>query len=169
MKRNWKTDIDALREEMNRRDEKARAEAAVMAKKYRKMADELKGSQTDGESIKKMKAEDQKIRKEVEDGFRDQITILKDEMAKQAKENSEAVDTARFVVPLVCPACSRLTRTRLQRTRSGTRSIAKADEGGRHSTRPASTEHGGLILSWISRFSILPILDHPTHAYKNSF
>src|ERR1700753_2478114 len=39
MKRSWKSDIDALREEMNRRDEKARAEAAVMAKKYRKMAD----------------------------------------------------------------------------------------------------------------------------------
>ena len=109
MKRNWKTDIDALREEMNRRDEKARAEAAAMAKKYRKMADELKGSQTDGESIKKMKAEDKKIRKEVEDGFRDQIKILKGEMAKQAKENSEAVDTARFVVPLIFPPCSKLT------------------------------------------------------------
>ncbi|KAF9645889.1 hypothetical protein BDM02DRAFT_3100708, partial [Thelephora ganbajun] len=95
MKRNWKTDIDALREEMNRRDDKARAEAAGMAKKYRKMADELKASQTDGESIKKMKAEDGKIRKEIEDGFRDQIRMLKEEMAEQTKENSEAVNTAR--------------------------------------------------------------------------
>jgi len=109
MKRNWKTDIDALREEMNRRDEKARAEATAMAKKYRKMADELKASQTDGESIKKMKAEDEKIRKEVEDGFREQIKILKGEMEKQAKENSEAVGTARFVVSLVRPPCSTLT------------------------------------------------------------
>jgi len=110
MKRNWRTDIDSLREEMNRRDEKARSEAAAMAKKYRKMADELKASQTDGESIKKMKAEDEKIRKEIEDGFRDQIKILKDEMTKQAKENSEAVDTARFVVPSVCPSWCELTR-----------------------------------------------------------
>lgn len=109
MKRNWRTDIDSLREEMNRRDEKARSEAAAMAKKYRKMADELKASQTDGESIKKMKAEDEKIRKEIEDGFRDQIKILKDEMTKQAKENSEAVDTARFV-PSVCPSWCKLTR-----------------------------------------------------------
>lgn len=98
MKRNWKTDIDALREEINRRDEKARAEAGTMAKKYRKMADELKASQTDGESIKKMKAEDEKIRKEIEDGFRDKIGMLKGEMSKQAKENSEAVETARLVV-----------------------------------------------------------------------
>ena len=97
MKRNWKTDVEALREEMNRRDEKARMEATTTAKKYRKMADELKSSQTDGESIKKMKAEDEKIRREIEDGFRDQIKILKDEMAKQANENSEAVNTARFV------------------------------------------------------------------------
>ena len=97
MKRNWKTDVEALREEMNRRDEKARMEATATAKKYRKMADELKSSQTDGESIKKMKAEDEKIRREIEDGFRDQIKILKDEMAKQANENSEAVTTARFV------------------------------------------------------------------------
>ena len=97
MKRNWKTDVDALREEMNRRDEKARTEAVTTAKKYRKMADELKASQTDGESIKKMKVEDEKIRKEIEDGFRDQIEMLKNEMAKQANENSEAVNTARFV------------------------------------------------------------------------
>lgn len=96
MKRNWKTDIDALREEVNKKDEKGRAEASVIAKKYRKMADELKASQTGGESIKKMKAEDEKIRKEIEDGFRDQIKMLKEEMAKQANENSEAVDTARF-------------------------------------------------------------------------
>ena len=99
MKRNWKTDIDALKDEMNRRDEKARTEGVAMAKKYRKMADELKASQTDGKSIKKMKAEDAEIRKEVEDGFRDQIKLLKDEMDKQAKENSEAVNTARFAVP----------------------------------------------------------------------
>ena len=84
---------------------------ARSAKKYRKMADELKASQTDGESIKKMKTEDEKIRKEIEDGFRDQIKMLKDEMAKQAKENSEAVDTARFVVPPVRPPWRKLTRT----------------------------------------------------------
>ena len=86
---------------MNRRDEKVRAEAVVMAKKYRKMADELKASQTGGESIKKMKTEDEKIRKEIEDGFRDQIKTLKEEMGKQAKENSEAVEIARFVVSFV--------------------------------------------------------------------
>jgi chromosome segregation ATPase len=106
MKRHWKSDIDAVREEVNRRDEKSRADGAVIAKKYRKMADELKASQTGGESIKKMKAEDEKIRKELEDGFRDQIKTLKEEMAKQAKENSEAVDTARFVVSLLSRVCS---------------------------------------------------------------
>ena len=96
MKQNWKTDVEALREEMNRRDERARAEPTVMAEKYRKMADELKASQAGGESIKEMKAEDEKIRKETEDGFRDQIKMLKEEMSKQANENSEAVVTARF-------------------------------------------------------------------------
>lgn len=156
MKRVWKTDIDALREEMNRRDEKARTEATAMAKKYRKMADELKASQTDGESIKAMKAEDEKIRKEIEDGFLDQIKTLKSEMAKQAKENSEAVDTARLVASQVFPLCPKLTHTCLQGTRSGTRSIAKTDEGGWYSARPTATGHGGLILSWISRRSISP-------------
>lgn len=95
MKRSWKSDMDTLREELSRRDEKARTEGAVTAKKYRKIADELKATQTGGESIKKMKAEDEKIRKEIEDGFREQIKTLKEEMAKQAKENSEAVGTAR--------------------------------------------------------------------------
>lgn len=146
MKRNWKTDIDVLREEMNRRDEKARAEAATVAKKYRKMADELKASQTGGDSIKKMKAEDEKIRKEVEDGFRDQIKTLKDEMAKQATENSEAVETARLAVSLGCLPWCVLTRLRLQRTRFGTWSTTKVDEGGRYSTRPTSTGHRCLSL-----------------------
>ena len=101
MKRSWKSDMDVLREEMNRRDEKGRTEAVATAKKYRKIADELKATQTGGESIKKMKAEDEKIRREIEDGFRDQIKTLKEEMAKQAKENSEAVETARFA-PSAC-------------------------------------------------------------------
>jgi hypothetical protein len=148
MKRNWRTDIDGLREEMGRRDEKARAEAAVTGKKYRKMADELKASQTDGESIKKMKAEDEKIRKEIEDGFRDQITVLKDEMAKQARENSEAVNTARSVIPPLSPTL--WAHMCLQRTLGGTWSTAKVDETRRHDTRPASTGHRRLMLSWIS-------------------
>ena len=161
MKRNWRTDIDALREEMNRRDEKARSEAAATAKKYRKMADELKASQTDGESIKKMKTEDEKIRKEIEDGFRDQITLLKGEMAEQAKENSEAVNTARFVVLFVFLPWYKFTPTCSQRTCPGARPAAKVDEGGRYGTRPTPTGHGRLILSWTSPSSIIPgMLDH---------
>ena len=168
MKRHWKTDLDGLREEMNRRDEKARSEAAAMAKKYRKMADELKASQTDGESIKKMKAEDAKIRKEIEDGFRDQIKMLRDEMAKQAKENSEAVDTARFVVPPVCRPWRKLTRT--QGTRSRTRSAAKADEGGWYNARPASAGHRRVILCLILCSRVFcSMLDNPPHACKDSF
>ena len=122
MKRSWRTDIDALRDEMNRRDEKARTEAVVTAKKYRKMADELKGTQTDGESIKKMKAEDEKIRKEIEDGFRDQIRTLKNEMAKQANENSEAVNTARFAARL--SVYSRMTGLRIFAENSPSNSVA---------------------------------------------
>ena len=122
MKRSWRTDIDALRDEMNRRDEKARTEAVVTAKKYRKMADELKGTQTDGESIKKMKAEDEKIRKEIEDGFRGQIKTLKDEMAKQANENSEAVNTARFAARFSVYPC--MTGLRIFAENSPSNSVA---------------------------------------------
>ena len=72
-----------------------------------------------------MKAEDEKIRKEIEDGFRDQIRTLKDEMAKQANENSEAVNTARFAVRL--SITSRMKSLRIFAENSPSNSVACGD------------------------------------------
>jgi hypothetical protein len=98
MKKSWKADTESLRVEMGMREEKWRLEAQETVKKYRQMADELISKETDRESIKAMRMEDERIRKELEDGFRKQIDQLRTDMEIQSKDNIEAVDTARQVI-----------------------------------------------------------------------
>lgn len=94
MAEDWKGDAEKLREEMTRREEKLRAEAESMGKKYRMLVDEVKGSARK-DSIASLKAEDDSLRTQIEDAFREEIAALRTEMDKVAGDGAEANATAR--------------------------------------------------------------------------
>lgn len=102
MTESWKHDTDRLREEMRKREDKLKKEAESIGKKYKLLADEMKEAQHQQASVKDLKTEDQKIRKEVEDEFREEIIKLKAQVELQSHQSDEAVETARYAVFLSC-------------------------------------------------------------------
>ncbi|KAG2137603.1 uncharacterized protein EDB93DRAFT_1167065 [Suillus bovinus] len=95
MTESWKHDTDRLREEMRKREDKLKKEAESIGKKYKLLADEMKEAQRQQASVKDLKNEDQKIRKEVEEEFREEIIKLKTQAELQSHQSDEAVETAR--------------------------------------------------------------------------
>jgi chromosome segregation ATPase len=95
MTESWKHDTDKLREEMRKREDKLKKEAESVGKKYKLLADEMKEAQRQQASVKDLKNEDQKIRKEVEEEFREEIIKLKARVELQSHQSDEAVETAK--------------------------------------------------------------------------
>jgi hypothetical protein len=96
MTESWKHDTDKLREEMRKREDKLKKEAESVGKKYKLLADEMKEAQRQQASVKDLKNEDQKIRKEVEEEFREEIIKLKARVELQSHQSDEAVETAKY-------------------------------------------------------------------------
>ncbi|KAG1739357.1 hypothetical protein EDD22DRAFT_922411 [Suillus occidentalis] len=88
MTESWKHDTDRLRDEMRKREDKLKKEAESIGKKYKLLADEMKEAQHQQASVKDLKNEDQKIRKE-------EIIKLKAQVELQSHQSDEAVETAR--------------------------------------------------------------------------
>ncbi|KAG1812921.1 uncharacterized protein BJ212DRAFT_1369012 [Suillus subaureus] len=95
MTESWKHDTDRLREEMRKREDKLKKEAELVGKKYKLLADEMKEAQRQQASVKDLKNEDQKIRKEVEEEFREEIIKLKARVELQSHQSDGAVETAK--------------------------------------------------------------------------
>lgn len=102
MTESWKHDTDRLREEMRKREDKLKKEAESVGKKYSLLAEEMKEAQRHQTTVKELKGEDSKIRKEVEEEFREEIRKLKTQVELQSHQSDEAVETARYVVFLSC-------------------------------------------------------------------
>ncbi|KAG1774137.1 hypothetical protein EV702DRAFT_1127008 [Suillus placidus] len=95
MTESWKHDTDRLREEMRKREDKLKREAESIGKKYKVLADEMKEAQRQQASVKDLKNEDQKVRTEIEEEFREEVTKLKAQVELQSHQSDEAVETAR--------------------------------------------------------------------------
>ncbi|KAG1834147.1 hypothetical protein EV424DRAFT_1362958 [Suillus variegatus] len=95
MTESWKHDTDRLREEMRKREDKLKKEAESIGKKYKLLADEMKEAQRQQASVKDLKNEEQKIRKEVEEEFREEIIKVKAQVELRSHQSDEAVETAR--------------------------------------------------------------------------
>ncbi|KAG2075602.1 hypothetical protein BDR04DRAFT_1091108 [Suillus decipiens] len=95
MTESWKHDTDRLREEMRKREDKLKKEAESVGKKYKILVDEMQEAHRQQGSVKDLKHEDQKIRKEVEEEFREEIIKLKAQVELQSHQSDEAVETAR--------------------------------------------------------------------------
>lgn len=103
MTESWKHDTDRLREEMRKREDKLKKEAESIGKKYKLLADEMKEAQRQQASVKDLKNEEQKIRKEVEEEFREEIIKVKAQVELRSHQSDEAVETARYAVLLSYP------------------------------------------------------------------
>ncbi|KAF9224053.1 hypothetical protein BS17DRAFT_780396 [Gyrodon lividus] len=95
MTESWKHETDRLRDEMRKREDKLKKEAETVGKKYRHLAEEMKAAQQEQTKIKDIRTEDSKIRKEVEDEFREEIRQLKSQVEEQSRSSDEAIGTAR--------------------------------------------------------------------------
>ncbi|KAF9240593.1 hypothetical protein BU15DRAFT_87520 [Melanogaster broomeanus] len=95
MTESWKHDTERLRDEMRKREDKLKKEAESVGKKYTQLAEEMKAAQQEQKKVKELRTEDSKIRKEVEDEFREEIKRLKVHVEQQSHISDEAIETAR--------------------------------------------------------------------------
>lgn len=97
----FQADTDSLREEMRRREEKVMREAEEMGKRYRQLVEEVRKEREEGGAglgeVKQLKEENDRIRKEVEESFREDIEQLRAEVEKSGKESEEAWRTAKSI------------------------------------------------------------------------
>lgn len=113
MVESFKADHERLREEMRKREERMRKEAEEVAKKYKRLAEAVKKDrQVDGGGLGeavKLKEESERIRKEIEVRIEAKVEGLREVVGKAAKQNEDAVNTAKcvwFVFDLSCCAHS---------------------------------------------------------------
>ncbi|KAI0272564.1 hypothetical protein BC834DRAFT_857312 [Gloeopeniophorella convolvens] len=97
MKSAWRTDVDNLREDMQKREERWRSEAEAVGKKYAKLLEETKARQADVMSVEQLRADDARIRQEVEDEFRAQIRALQEKVQSSSDASAKAGRTAQHL------------------------------------------------------------------------
>lgn len=101
MKNAWRADVDGLREDMRKREDHWRTEAEKTGKKYAKLLEESKARKADMRSVEQLREEDARIRREVEDEFREQIRALKEQVQGSSDASKKAEKTAEYVSPLL--------------------------------------------------------------------
>ena len=94
MKSTWRADVDSLREDMRKREERLRSEAEAAGKKYAKLLEESKARKTDVLDVAKLREDDTRIRHEVEEEFAEQIRVLKEQVQSSSEASEKAVKTA---------------------------------------------------------------------------
>jgi hypothetical protein len=95
MVESWKTDTDRLRDEMRKREEKWRAEAESVGKKYKILLEEVKSAEVARGDVKVLHEEDKKAAKEVEQAWQEDISKLKAEVKRSSNQTDEAKNTAK--------------------------------------------------------------------------
>lgn len=98
MKTAWRADVDSLREDMHKREERSRNEAEVAGKKYAKLLEESKLRKADVASVQQLREEDTRIRHEVEEEFREEIRTLNERVRCSSEASERAEKTAECVL-----------------------------------------------------------------------
>lgn len=93
----WKADTERLREEMQRREDKVRAEAESVGRKYKKLLEEVQTAETGRAEVKKYQELDKKTSREVEQVWQEEISRLKVEVEKSNRETEDATALAKQV------------------------------------------------------------------------
>lgn len=102
MKSAWRADVDNLREDMRKREERWRGEVETTGKKYAKLVEESKARKADALNVEQIREEDARIRRELEEEFREQIGALKERVQSSSESSEKAGKTAEYVPPFAC-------------------------------------------------------------------
>ena len=97
MKATWRNDVESLREDMRKREERLRCEAETAGKKYAKLLEESKARKADAQNVEQLREQDTRIRREVEEEFREHILALKKEVQSSSQASQKAEKTAQCV------------------------------------------------------------------------
>jgi hypothetical protein len=100
MKNAWRADVDSLREDMRKREERWRGEVETTAKKYAKLLEESKARKADVVNVEQLREEDARIRRGLEEDFREQIDMLKERVQGSSQASEKAEKTAEYVLLL---------------------------------------------------------------------
>jgi hypothetical protein len=85
---------------MRKREERWRGEVETTGKKYAKLVEESKARKADVHNVEQLREEDARIRREVEDEFREEIRALKERVQSSSAASEKAEKTAECVSPL---------------------------------------------------------------------
>ncbi|KAJ3717877.1 hypothetical protein C8R42DRAFT_676902 [Lentinula raphanica] len=91
----WKSDTDRLREEIRKREERWKGEAEAMGKKYRKLVEEVQASRKCDEDVKRLREQDKKKAKEIEDRWLEELQEMKKAVEKCGVNSETDSETAR--------------------------------------------------------------------------
>jgi len=97
MKSAWRADVDGIREDMRKREERWRSEAETTGKKYGKLVEESKARKSGLQSVEQLREEDARIRREVEEEFREEIRGLKERVQSSSAASEKAEKTAEHL------------------------------------------------------------------------
>ena len=99
MKVAWCTDVDTMQGHVQTRGALARrGEAETAGKKYANLLEENKACKADVQNVGQLRKEDARIRSEVEEEFREQIRVLKEEVQSSSAVSEKAEKTAECVL-----------------------------------------------------------------------
>lgn len=84
---------------MRKREEKMRKEAEEISKKYKRLLDEVKKEREGGgqgmNAIVKLKMESEKARHDVEEGLKEEVGRLREEVDRSSKDSEGAIKTSK--------------------------------------------------------------------------
>lgn len=111
MKATWCNDVEGLREDMRKHEERLRGEAETAGKKYAKLLEEVKAHVL---NVEQLREQDTRIRREVEEEFREQILALKEVQSssaasQKAEKMAQCMSFVYFSITLPYSLVSRLT------------------------------------------------------------
>jgi hypothetical protein len=104
MKSAWRADVDGIREDVRKREERWRGEAETTGKKYAKLLEESKARKSGLQSVEQLREEDARIRREVDEEFREEIRGLKERVQSSSAASEKAEKTAEYASTSVSPS-----------------------------------------------------------------
>ncbi|KAI0292257.1 hypothetical protein BC826DRAFT_1105543 [Russula brevipes] len=97
MKTAWRADVDGLREDIRKREERWQSEAETTGKKYGKLLEEGKARKAGLQTVEQLRDEDLRVRREVEEDFREQMRTLKEQVQSSSEASKKAEKTAEHL------------------------------------------------------------------------
>ncbi|KAF5316476.1 hypothetical protein D9619_006701 [Psilocybe cf. subviscida] len=94
MNESFKNDLDRLRDEMKRREDRLQAEGQKMAKMYKQLVAEVQKNRDSKEEIKSLKEENQRKEQEVAKHWQEEIEAMRKQVEEEGQKSEQANKTA---------------------------------------------------------------------------